>query len=574
MGLSRRGFVNMFPRILSKLKSVAWFLPGFLLWAAYPPMAEKVDVAFALAPLIWLSRRGQVRVSARRWFANGLLFWIATISWMPAITANGGPWPLVLIGWSILAGYAAMYFGAFGLMSAFYWRWAGDKHYAFRLLGLLFVEPVLWAGLELLRSTLLGGFAWNHLGAPMVNAGLGAPASIGGIYLCSAMVVLVNGTIASIFERMFRQFSGRIEEKKVMDLGHSTIEIKDGEPESAQPARRFPPSAVRSIETFIPFALVFAFFYASSSDRPSRGASREDSFSVALVQRDFPCVFNRETEREDPAQVYSSLLERISPLRPSLVVLPESAFCEVAQLDHPYAARFAAFIREKASSKAVLAGGSRRDKSNREYNSAALYTFARDGSLASTQIYDKVHLVPFGEYIPGDKIITALQRFAPVGSCTSGELKTLDFNGIRLGVAICFEDTDSIQVRRLARMGAEALVFITNDSWFSGSVEPVQHYWQSVARAYETGLPVVRVGNSGVTCVINPGSRPQVLLDRDSRPSTEKGVMFEWVTPVKSDTFYVKWGDVPLIAVFSLLIVGLILIQYKEYYEKRRTMSM
>ena len=105
-----------------------------------------------------------------------------------------------------------------------------------------------------------------------------------------------------------------------------------------------------------------------------------------------------------------------------------------------------------------------------------------------------------------------LQTLAPVGSCTPGVPRLLNLTldsgeVVPLGVAICFEDTDAALVRTFAKMGAKALVFVTNDSWFSQSDEPLAHAWQATARAVETGLPVVRVGNSGVTGTITPRGR-------------------------------------------------------------------
>lgn len=540
----------MLAQFLKKLKEIAWLIPGFLLWAAFPPMSERTDVIFAIAPLLWLSRRGEIRQSFKRWFFNGILFWVATLSWMPAIVKNGGPWPLVALGWFALSAYCALYFAAFGATTAIYWRWAAPRAYWLRILGLIIVEPFLWAGFELLRSELFGGFSWNHLGVPLVNAGFGAPARLGGIYLCSAIVVLLNGTWASIFERMFKRFA-------VSDKAQTL------------------PSYLRAVETFLPFALVYLIFHFSSiHDVQNKFPEKpNNAISVALVQRNFPCVFSRDQNEENPYEAYTKLLSNVSLLRPSLVVLPESAFCEIGRLDKRAAKEFAGFIAEKTGAKAVLAGGSRNEHA-REYNSSALYLF-EGKSLQSIQTYDKVHLVPFGEYIPGDKLIPYLQKFAPVGSCTPGELKTLYFNDVKIGVAICFEDTDSAQIRRLAAMGAEMLVFITNDSWFSDSIEPLQHYWQAQSRAIETGLSVVRVGNSGVTAVIRPDGKSSILSDSTGKPLIdERGAMYEWVLPSSSKTIYVRCGDLPLIILFSLLILMVILIQYGEYYEKRRTMSM
>ena len=556
-----------------------WCLPGFLLWASFPPMAEKTDVVFALAPLMWLARRSDPRTSAKRWFWNGIIFWVATLSWMPAIVKNGGPWPLVVLGWFALAAYCAAYFGLFGWLSAQYWRWAredalrpawirGGGEYWKRLAGILLVEPILWCGLELVRSRLLGGFAWNQLGVVPVNGGFGAPAALGGVYLCSAVVILVNGTFAGIAERVWKpERSGFALLKR---LG--------------------------TLETVLAFGLAWGVYQLAAMARPETASDPDaPGLKVAMVQRNFPCVF--KAQEENPLEVYGRLFENVADLKPDLVVLSESAMCEFGPVDQQGAMRFAAWAAERTGGAALLAGGTRY-VDGLTYNSAALYAATGDLPQSMTvDCYDKVHLVPFGEFIPGDKWITALQKLAPVGSCTPGELKTLDLPNafLPLGVAICFEDTDSAQMRELAAQGARLLVFITNDSWFSQSNESVQHAWQAVARAIETGLPVVRVGNSGVTGTISPDGKTTWLVGTDGRPLVDRsGTMLDRIMvkvqgeveqrDVDSDfrrspspscfTFYTRYGDWPLAIAFALLIAGMILVKYRNNYEKRRYLSM
>lgn len=547
--------------ILMRLLKVFWLLPGFLLWAAFPPMGERSDVLFALAPLLWLTRRADVRTNLRRWFANGFLFWFLTLAWMPAIVKNGGPWPLVVLGWVGLSAYCALYFVAYGYLATKAWELVRVHGYVFRLFALLIVEPVLWAGLELVRSRLLGGFAWNQLGVVAVNTGFGAPAALGGVYLLSMVVILINGTFASIAERILPRF-GMMSEAST-------------------------PRWTRSVETLLPFLLVFAIFrtaecFCVEGGEVTRGGRK---LSVALVQRNFPCVFKDQEER--PILVYSNLLANVSSLRPDLIVLPESAMCEFGRLERTNARHFADFVLRQTGARALLAGGTRVASAangvdaelpggrlcfpSLTYNSAALY------SSDFVSFYDKVHLVPFGEYIPGDKIFPRLQKLAPVGSCTPGELKLLALGDVRLGVAICYEDTDSAQIRRLAQLGADVLVFITNDSWFSFSDETVQHAWQSVARAIETGLPVVRVGNSGVTGTILPNGKASWLVDGDGSILVDaQGTMFDRISIPETvgGTPYTKFGDIPLFVLFLLLTGGIFLVKYKDYYEKRRYLSM
>ena len=517
----------MIRRLLAKAAKVFWLLPGFLLWASFPPMGEMTDCLFALAPLLWLARNADTKTAVRRWFANGFIFWFATLSWMPAIVKNGGPWPLVVLGWGALSAYCAAYFAAFGYLSSKVWSEVKNRGYGWRLAAIVVVEPILWGGLELVRSRLFGGFAWNQLGVIPAVGGFGAPAAIGGVYLLSMVVILINGTVASIAERVLN------------------------------PSQRH---WSRSVETLLPFALIWALYSSAKAIDTCRAETEGygESIPVAMVQRNFPCVFKGSDE--NPAEIYENLLANVAPLQPKLVVLPESAYCEAGRLGSRNALEFSRWISTQTGAKGVLAGGTRFE-GRKEFNSAALYGFDPSDSM---QTYDKVHLVPFGEYIPGDKWITSLQKLAPVGSCTAGELKTLDFDGIKLGVAICFEDTDSAQMRRLAKMGAQALVFITNDSWFSHSDEALQHAWQSVARSIETGLPVVRVGNSGVTGTITPWGRATWLIDANGKPLVdESGTMFDrlpYYPESKVWTLYTCIGDAPLLTAFLTLLLAIALL--------------
>ena len=352
-----------------------------------------------------------------------------------------------------------------------------------------------------------------------------------------------------------------------------------------------------SLETLIPFLLIWGLYALGEGavfcSAPFADGSNE--LHVAMVQRNFPCVF-KPAEREDPIAVYSNLLANVAYTRPDLVVLAESALSEFGAADSPRSLAFARWVSKLTGAREVIAGGGR-FADGKEYNSAILFSNlgVQSGRVGDaplpvphspfpvTQVYDKVHLVPFGEFIPGDKWITALQKLAPVGSCTPGKLKLLD----RYGVAICFEDTDSAQMRALARMGAECLVFITNDSWFSDSIEAEQHAWQSVARAVETGLFVVRVGNSGVTGTISPRGVANWLAGADGRPLVDvRGTMCESVllkneVPYSPEqklppflTPYTLVGDLPLSVSFALLILSMVLVKYRDTYEKRRYLSM
>ncbi len=527
----------------------AALLSAALLTAAFPPFGETASVAVAIAPLLVVARLASPKKAAWTWFGGGFAFWFATLAWMPAVCKNNGPWPLVGLGWFGLAALCAGYFALFGWLDARVWRRFGRWGLAF--------EPVLWAGAEWLRGWLFTGFAWNFLGTALVPVpDFLAPARVGGVYLVSALVVLVNGVFATLACRVVAQMR-----------------------REAAPLRN---RWIRSLETAVPLAAVLLVAWLSHEPRttnPEPRTTNHESLRVALVQRNAPCVFRAGEERRNPAEVYRELLAAASAARPDLIVWGESAMAEFGRLAGEPARKAARYFSRRAGGAALLAGGDYDAETNgttRVYNGAGLYV--PDGDGMAFQVYAKQHLVPFGEYIPFDKWIPALQKLSPIGvSLYPGEAKVLEVpvavaqerdppaREVKIAPLICFEDTVPSLARRGADMGAQAIVLITNDSWFSRSWEAEQHAWQAVLRAVETGLPVIRVGNSGVTGVIEPSGRARWLTDGAGRPLVDaSGCQLETVQVRSAPrlTPYVRFGDWPLLVLFAASLVGLFMVEY------------
>ena len=525
----------------------AALLSAALLTAAFPPFGETASIAVAIAPLLVVARLASPKKAAWTWFGGGFVFWFATLAWMPAICKNNGPWPLVGLGWFGLAALCAGYFALFGWLSARAWHRFGRWGLAF--------EPVLWAGIEWLRGWLFTGFAWNFLGTALVPVpDFLAPARVGGVYLVSALVVLVNGVFATLACRV-----------------------------AAQMRRDAPPTGnrwIRSLETAIPLAAVLLVAWLSHEPPTASHAS----LRVALVQRNAPCVFSAGRERQNPVEVYGNLLAAASAAQPDLVVWGESAMAEFGHLAGERAQSAAKHFTNLAGGAALLAGGDFAERTNgmvRVYNGAGLYAPAGDGM--ALQVYAKQHLVPFGEYIPFDKWITPLQKLSPIGvSLYPGEAKVLEVpvkvaqerdppvGSVKVAPLICFEDTLPSLARRGAQLGAQAIVLITNDSWFSHSWEAVQHAWQAVLRAVETGLPVIRVGNSGVTGVIDESGCARWLMDGKGRPLVDApGCQLETVKVRSAPrlTPYTRVGDWPLLVLFAASLVGLFMVKCRHENE-------
>ena len=500
---------------------IAAAVSALLLWAAYPPHGETLAILIALVPVLTMARLSSPKRSAFFFFVFGFLFWVLTLSWMPAIIKNNGPWPLVLLGWFALAAACAGYFALFGFLAAWMWRWRGRKcTVAMMSVACIFGEAALWAFLEYLRATLFTGFAWNFLGTAFASMpSFATPARFGGVYLVSALVVLLNGVFATLLMRVFAPVFGI--------AGDATCRS------------RLAGRLVQIAETGLPLAFILACLCVGN--RMVRGeASRQAEptyLRVALVQRNAPCLF-KPGRRENAYEAFGRLLDAVAAAKPDVVVLAESAMSEFGAVRSFRAQDVARGFLDRAGAKALIAGGDD-VVDGRTFNAVALYAHDGEAGAGPLDVYHKQHLVPFGEYIPFDKWITPLQKLSPVGvSLHPGEpgifkLRAGGGDGqISVNVAplICYEDTDPRLAARAKRMGADLIVLVTNDSWFSNSAEAEAHASQAVLRAIETGLPIVRVGNSGVTGVIRPDGSATWLSDSSGRPLVDApGVMVETV---------------------------------------------
>ena len=170
---------------------------------------------------------------------------------------------------------------------------------------------------------------------------------------------------------------------------------------------------------------------------------------------------------------------------------------------------------------------------------------------AHIQIYRKVHLVPFGEYVPGRHTIPLLARVVgdqvPDDFAFGKEYTVFKLTNDKARVAplICFEDTIGDLARQFVLAGANLLVNVTNDGWFLRSAGSRQHLANAIFRCVETRLPMVRAANTGVTCFVNEfGNVTETLLDEHGSPFTEGTLTGEVAIVANPEpTFYVRHGE-------------------------------
>lgn len=266
--------------------------------------------------------------------------------------------------------------------------------------------------------------------------------------------------------------------------------------------------------------------------------AEEERIKIGIVQPNVP-----QDVKWDPAYTdwmlnkMEMLTARITGA--DLIIWPETAvptLTETPQL----------LERIKGLKKNLILGSQGVDENKRYYNSAFLVT------EDSVEEYRKIHLVPFGEFVPFGNIFPLLKCLTPIeegftrgNEYTIFKLSTINY---KLSTLICFEDIFPGLARRFVKKGARILVNITNDAWFGETAAVYQHANLSVFRAVENGVPLVRATNTGLSCFIDYTGRIYPL-----KPFTEVAETREILVP-KADTFYTRYGD--LFGWLCILILG------------------
>lgn len=237
--------------------------------------------------------------------------------------------------------------------------------------------------------------------------------------------------------------------------------------------------------------------------------------------------------------------------RPDLILWPETAVNFVLEWQPQELARIA-----EAAGGATTITGIQRAEGRRFYNS--LIAISPEGELAA--VYDKNHLVPFGEYIPfGDLLgkigIGAFASQTGGGYSAGQSMQVMSIEGVPdLQPLICYEAIFPHHLREVTSR-PQWLLQITNDAWFGKLLGPYQHLEQARLRAIEAGLPMIRAANTGVSAVIDPRGRILASLELG-----ETGKIDALLPPALPPTFWIRWGDLPLLAI-SAALLALVLIR-------------
>ncbi len=465
-----------------------------LLSLSLPP-ADLGFLAFlAPVPLLWLVRESRPLRGMALGFAFGLAYFGTVLYW---ILRFG--W----LAWGALTVVDAAYLAAFGLLAPVLWR---REHPIRSVVGL----AALWTVLEWIRGMWpVGGFTWGQLGSTQTNdQWLLRLASVAGAWGISFVVVLVAGLLLLALER-------------------------------ARPRPRMAASFV---------AVAAALILVPGLIRIPQPNGR--ALNVATVQVDVRRAQGLPPVVEDQrvAQLNIDLHRRLASDPPDLVVWGESALDPGANVP---AARADVSTAIRRVGVPTLAGAVVETSDGRFYNEGILF----DGGGKVVGEYRKVHLVPYGEYVPFRRElswISALQQI-PYDETPGDSVHTLTTDGITLGDVICFENSFPSIDRKLVRDGAGFLVVQTNNASYGFTAASRQHLEMSRLRAVENGRWVVHGAVSGISAIIDPEGRVV-----GETALFEPAILRGTIRTSTRLTLYTRYGDV--VPWGSLLLVIMLLL--------------
>lgn len=478
------------PRLLLAL------LSGALLAVSFPQPGIAAVAWVALVPLLAATagvkkERGVFKLG----LAAGLAAYAGILYWLNIVLTSYGNlhWSLSGLLYLALAGYLALYPALVVWLSR---RAEG------RGVGLLISFPLLWVAGEFIRSFLLTGFPWANLGysqfrtLPLIQI-----CDITGVYGVSFLVAFANVLVYRILGSLRRK----------------------GAP--------YPVRGFLVLLLLLGGSLWYGFH---ALNRPETGSLQR----VLLVQGNIPQdVKWNPAFQESTVATYERLSRKGCRTAGTLVVWPESALPFYLQGEPRYAARVKSLARELES---CLVTGSpaveREGEFVRYLNSAFLIT--PRGEVAGRS--DKLHLVPFGEYVPLKTLFPFVNKMvAGIGDFSPGKSAVpLETGAGKIGVLVCFEGIFPEVARAYVQAGAGMLVNITNDAWFGKSSAPYQHLSMTVFRAVENRVPLVRAANTGISSVVD--SKGHI---RGMTPLFEEATLGAEVRHGAGGSFYSRHGD-------------------------------
>ena len=518
--------------------------------AGLMPPWRSVFAWFGLAPLLWavlsnstVEARRPMRRAFLLGYLCGFLWYMGNCYWVRDTMSRYGDMPplaptLLLIAFSLVLG---LYFGLFGLGLMLVRRATGSVRWA------LVAAPFLWTALDLLAARFTS-VPWDQLGYSQVdNALVSRLAPWTGVYGITFVIVAVNTLWAARMMGFLR------------------------------PGRKGMRGIVESLCIGIAIGILWTGTYSHPPAPPTSATAvlvqpnldvGEDSNWTAPGEwdkhmADFARLAEEQCKRyiagiPQTGAANGEVVCPPYPVHPDLVSWPESP-APFFQIEPRFLGSMAGIARSTGA--ALIVGGVGGQFSNggqqfQDYNSAMLF----DPGGRFMGRYDKIHLVPFGEFVPYENLLFFAKKLTGrVGKFDRGTDRTpfpvagTDGKLHRYGVFICYEAVFADEVRHFAANGAEVLVNISDDGWYGDTSAPWQHLNMARMRAIENRRWLLRDTNNGITAAIDPYGRVRQSIPRHQADALPAQYGF------RSDiTFYTAHGDV-FAGICAILSIGAVL---------------
>jgi apolipoprotein N-acyltransferase len=464
---------------------------GLALAQAYPPLDWSWLAWIALVPCLLVALAAAPRAALGWGWLGGFAFFLTLLRWLNYTfsTYSAIPWPLTWGPTALLAGYCALWVGFVAAAVAFVARRRGPAL-------ALVAAPFFWVGAEWVRGVLFSGFPWGLLGysqylkLPVIQI-----AEVSGVWGVSFVILAVNAALAGVI---------------ALPLARAAVGVL---------------AAVLLLGATLGFG-----FSRLAAPAPS------ESVKVALMQ---PAIAQplKWDERyvEATLGLYFSLTRRLQPGEADLIVWPETATPVVLRRAPVLAAALVGLARDLRAP--ILVGSVDVGEGPRPPLRNTVFLLDESGVRGR---YDKMHLVPFGEYVPLPGIIGFVRGWAEFISEMEAGTEAVVFRGppAPFGVVICYEGIFPGLVRDFAKGGARLMVNMTNDAWFGTTSGPSQHLAMYPFRAVEHRTALARAANTGISAFIAPTGRILRTLEL-----FKVGIMTERLPLRVRTTLYTRFGD-------------------------------
>lgn len=439
---------------------------GLLVASLFPPFQFEVLAFIALVPLLWVLEGKKPHEAFTLGLVSGLVSFGIIIWWVKISMATYGGLPASL-AWLITA-VLALYLALYPALFAFF---LVRIHAGGSVLTFLLAAP-LWVSLELLRAYFMTGFPWALLGYSQYRyLHVIQIADLVGVYGVSFFIVFVNAAIWHFF--------------------------------------RFPRKApfALAIGVSLAAAFVWGYGYLRLHEVPIETAGAARAVGIVQGNVDQSVKWSPKWRRgilENMGKLTKELRGRFpkdGSAAPPLIVWPEAA-APLVYGRHAHEQKYLRDVAKDANSHLLFGVIGKREVKQGPKLTNSAYLLGPEG--AESGRYDKMHLLPFGEYVPLSRLLFFVKKLVPViGAFKPGDKPEI-FNAAKgkFGVLICFEVIFPRVVRRMKN--AQFLVNITNDAWFGETAASEQHLSMVAFRAVEFRMPVVRSANTGISALIDP----------------------------------------------------------------------